>query len=1004
MAENLLLLNRADSAVMSHDYALAARLFTALLKENPDDRMLLERLGNVYIKSGDDQKALPVYEELNSLDPKNAKIMLSLGGIFRRVKKYDESIAILNKALSAGAQEVQVYYNLGFTYKLMGKYEEAIDCFETVVTLNPTDVLAYNHMGTIHELKKDHEAATLSYQMGLKIDANHPILHFNLAKTYENAGNVDAAVREYDAALRYKPGWRDAYVEYSRLLYRDGRLKEAEALCEQGLRLNEDSARLQSLLGDVYYAEDDYENAEKLYSGSLKADPKRKVALCGLAKSLEAQGKNQEALDVIQKAREFFPDDETLAKNSASILLSAKKIASASKEIRDLFDKNKDDVETLDLAGQYYIATDEDERAEKCYRKIEVNDPDYKSYLSHASSRYKQKENYEKAQEYIKKYIDETNPSDAKSYVSLARIQETLGNLTGALEAYNKALSRDPENRFARKSLKRLGTYSGEETQKDTFVPEIQEDLNAGFDETGSLEIDMGREENLAPEEVKEESIAEDDFDFETFGKSALLEDETEIDFDELAGGQEDDSEDDNSVNTSVFSDPEEKPPVAENFDEASEPLAPADFDSREPEPEKPIPAPKPRRNPEPEPLEEPETVEKPEPLEKPEPFQTDAPLEESEPPLEPESVSCEAAEENKSLEEGTLPDVPETETLAESGENSGVASSDGQELSESAQKELMEKMGQVAESAERAINAADKAWYAAQQAADNAQFMEEANKKLQEEAENARQKFADQKRELDEAAAEHQQALDEAIQKLSEAQEAASKLQPPSQKSDPEQTQELEPEQTSLPRFEPEQKSGPEEFLEDQTLDNDFDDIFEDMDCAPVTESEESDSDADFETEFSDDDEMFANTFDSAVKKANVVIPAIENILRTEHGERDYSKEIQMFKTLRSLSESLPETQRHAFMQSRTRLSLDYLISNLEGNPGLLKTSSALRKSGILTDTVAEEDVKTDYPLDELAKIVITDMKALSGFLEEDDLVIALNNLADSVLNSTTQ
>ena len=131
-------------------------------------------------------------------------------------------------------------------------------------------------------------------------------------------------------------------------------------------------------------------------------------------------------------------------------------------------------------------------------------------------------------------------------------------------------------------------------------------------------------------------------------------------------------------------------------------------------------------------------------------------------------------------------------------------------------------------------------------------------------------------------------------------------------------------------------------------------------------------------------------------------MIPAIENILKQESSARDYSSEIKMFKSLRALSESLPEAQRREFLQSRTRVTLDYLISKLEGRPGLIKTSAALRKSGALADCVKEEDVKTDYSQDELAKIVVTDMKALSGYLEEDDLVIALNKLADSVLNDS--
>ncbi|MBQ6029624.1 MAG: hypothetical protein IJL24_08900, partial [Treponema sp.] len=182
-----------------------------------------------------------------------------------------------------------------------------------------------------------------------------------------------------------------------------------------------------------------------------------------------------------------------------------------------------------------------------------------------------------------------------------------------------------------------------------------------------------------------------------------------------------------------------------------------------------------------------------------------------------------------------------------------------------------------------------------------------------------------------------------------------------------------------SVPASEPEPEPEPEPEEEP------VDDIAEE-DAAPEPEPEP---------------EPEPQTFDSAVQKATQMIPAIENILKKDGSDRDYSAEIKLFKTLRSLSESLPENDKKEFLQSRTRVMLDYLISKLEGRPGLLKTSKALRKSGALVDYVQEEDVDTNYSQDELARIVVTDMKALSGFLEEDDLVIALNKLADNFLGS---
>ncbi|MBR5096995.1 MAG: tetratricopeptide repeat protein, partial [Treponema sp.] len=391
MSENSLILNRADAAVMSRDYALAARLYSTLLNSCPDDEGLLKRLGNVYIKSGDDKKALPIYESLLGINPKNAECLLTLGGIYRRIKQYDKSVEVLNKALQAGAKDVQVYYNLGFTYKCQEKFEDAIDCFETVVTLNPNDVLAYNHMGSIYELKKEYDDAVQSYKMGLKVDPNHPILHFNLAHTYESSGNIDKAIREYEAALRYKPGWKEAYVEYARLLFKKGRIKEAETVTEQAIKVNGDSARLQSLMGDIYMAEDFYEGAEERYKLSLKSDPKRIKALLGLAKAYEAQGKNADAVDSIQKAKAIAADDDRVVKDSVAINLSAKKLAAADKEIKALMAKDQDDLETLDLAGQYYICSDDEKSADTCYKKIESFDPSYKDHLKNASKRYRQK-------------------------------------------------------------------------------------------------------------------------------------------------------------------------------------------------------------------------------------------------------------------------------------------------------------------------------------------------------------------------------------------------------------------------------------------------------------------------------------------------------------------------------------------------------------------------------------------------------------------------------------
>ena len=898
MPVNSLLLNRANSAMISHDYALAARLYKSLIDENPDDKDLLVRLGNVYIKSGEDEKALPVFQKLLEADSQNAGTLLTLGGIYRRIKKYDESVEVLNKALKAGAKEEDAYYNLGFTYRLMGKYEDAIDCFEVVVTLNPSDVLAYNHLGAIYELKGDHEGAILAYQKALKIDPNHPVLHLNLAKAYENSENVVMAIREYETALRYKPGWDEAYCDYTKLLLKLGRVKDAQNLAEQGIALNAHNAGLQSVLGDIYMAESDYESAEKSYADLIQTEGKQPSVLKAFAHSLEAQGKNVEALDAIRKARDAFPDDEQLLKQSASINLSAQKILEASRDIKELIDKDRNDLETLDLAGQYYICTNDERRAQKAYKKIESSDSKYKRHLTNASNRYKQKGDLEKAESYINRYLV-SNPDDAKALVSLASIEERLGNMSKAFENYNKALAQDANNHVAKISANRLALSVG--VANAPAVPKIEtQEIQDEVQETDSLEtldeIEQIPQDEIAVENQVENQIEENEVedegvdDLNLFDESPLVEDDDELDFFGIVDSHNEiEVEENNLVNMNLLDEEsdldDELFATRENVSESSSKPA-ADNSERQD-----LPAAKP------------------------------------------------------------APEIP---------------------IDASA---LAEKMAQMTESTQRVLEAASMAQLAAataQMAAQQAKAVDnkdEAARKLEEEKEAARKAAEEAERKL----AEEKAAAEEAARKLEEEKEAARKAAEEAEKKLAEEKAAAEEAAKKLA----EEKAALEEAAKE---------LKEEKEAFRKTLEEAMD----------DDEE---NASDEAAEDSPSLVPAVENILKDEDGERDFESQINLFKTLLALSESLPPKAKKEFMQSRERVTLEYLISTLEGEPGLLKTSSALRKSGALTDVASEETPGEERPMGELLETVVGDMKSLSQDLEEEDLSIALGKLADEIL-----
>ncbi|HBD68324.1 MAG TPA: hypothetical protein DC014_03520, partial [Treponema sp.] len=514
--QNKIIYDRAKAAALSRDYALASRLYKGLLSSEPENIEFLLGLGDVYERSGQDANAIPLYREVVRLQPTNVDAFNKLAGVYRRLKRYDDSISMLEQALITDESNVQVYYNLGFTYKLMGKYEDAVQCFTRVIDENPSDVLTYNHLGSIYDAQQDYTKAIAAYQRGLKVDPNHPILHLNLAHAYESTGQIEFAEKEYEAALRSKPGWLDAIDGYAGLLLKKDDAKNAGALVQQAIRLNPQNVKLHTSMGDVYAGQQLFDAAEDEYREALKYDENYAAALSGLANAYESTGKKADALRTMQRLEKIQPESEHVQQEYSAHLLSANKLNAASKKIKQLWDRNSEDVRTLNLLAQYYICKGEDKKAQGCFKKIEVIDPTYTVHLRDAGDRYHQKGRYKKAESMYLKYL-ESNVNESSSLMKLARNYEKLGLFDKALAYYQMLYARDELNPVYSAAVNRVSALC-----KGSALPQ---------DEKTSEQVEAEDEiiEEAAESEENEETLADEDiapdFDEEAEDDAELPED-----------------------------------------------------------------------------------------------------------------------------------------------------------------------------------------------------------------------------------------------------------------------------------------------------------------------------------------------------------------------------------------------------------------------------------------------------------------------------------------------
>lgn len=526
MEDKEIVLRRAKNAVISRDFNLAIRLYKSLLQEDVKNIEYLSALGNLYMKNNDDEKALPYFQQILTFYPNNFEAMNSMGGIYRRMGRYQESIEILQKALETKINPAQVNYNLGFTYKLMKNYSDAIDAFENVIAVNPTDVLAYNHLGTIYAAQNNHEKAVATYKRGLQIDPNHPVIQFNLAKSLEAMHDDTSAIQAYDAALRAKPGWQEAVIEYAKLLLNHRKTRLAGELVQNAIGLHPQDFGLYAQMGQILMRQSNFEKAASSFEIANRLVSGNAENLKNLAEAFEKLGKKEEAVLTIKKAESVEPEDEKIKKSAASILLTAEKYREAAEVIRQLGSANKNDCETLDLAGQYSILIGRNDSAQNFASKIKKIDPDYVIYLYSFASRFFQKGNLEAAKENVKAFIDE-NMKNIPAWLLLGQIDEKLGNSEEALDDFSTAVAFDPNNFLAEKLAKELGNkIDSEKTSRDEKKPD--DSALSGSQEISLDEFGFGDDENAASEEKSLESHEPAPDEPENSNGSAGPEDSTE--------------------------------------------------------------------------------------------------------------------------------------------------------------------------------------------------------------------------------------------------------------------------------------------------------------------------------------------------------------------------------------------------------------------------------------------------------------------------------------------
>ena len=153
--------------------------------------------------------------------------------------------------------------------------------------------------------------AQQEYRAAQAVDADRPEAHVNLGILELRSGDIDAARRAYQTALRIGPHFLPAYVNLADLYRADEQEERGEQVLRQGLERAPESAELWHALGLLLVRGERAEEAlEALSRAAALEDDSRYTYVYGVA--LYSTGRSRDAIPVLERGHRRHPGDPDL--------------------------------------------------------------------------------------------------------------------------------------------------------------------------------------------------------------------------------------------------------------------------------------------------------------------------------------------------------------------------------------------------------------------------------------------------------------------------------------------------------------------------------------------------------------------------------------------------------------------------------------------------------------------------------------------------------------------
>jgi Flp pilus assembly protein TadD len=162
-------MDRGSAKLHLKDYEGAASDYATALRFGQGDANTYANLGQLYVQTGQNDKAEVAFLKGLEMDNKNIPVMNNLGLYYIRSGKLQAAIDVFNRALQIDPDEPYVNNNIGLALLKSKKAVEALKHINHSLKFYPENAYAYKHLGMAQLQLKQKDEACASWQRALDL-------------------------------------------------------------------------------------------------------------------------------------------------------------------------------------------------------------------------------------------------------------------------------------------------------------------------------------------------------------------------------------------------------------------------------------------------------------------------------------------------------------------------------------------------------------------------------------------------------------------------------------------------------------------------------------------------------------------------------------------------------------------------------------------------------------------------------------------------------------------